>query len=86
MSRSVWTQLRALWNEPAPERPSKPAWWDRALALVFVPLMLVEGLRKGVLVERPGLVLIASVGVGAVWFRRTHPLPATAVAFGLARS
>ena len=80
----MWTHLRAIWIEPGPERPSAPAWWDRALVLALLTVTLAEALLRDVLVRRPDVVGVAVVGVVALWIRRTHPLPATAMAFGVA--
>ena len=52
--------------------------------LALLTVTLAEALLRGVLVIRPDLVVVASIGVGALWFRRTHPLLATAMAFGVA--
>ncbi len=50
----------------------------------LLTVTLVEALLRQVLVTRPDLVFVAAIGVGALWFRRTQPLLATAVAFGVA--
>ena len=79
----MWNELRALWNEPAPERPPGTPWWDRALALAIAPATVVEALVRGSPTARPALIAIGLSVAVSLWFRRAQPLGAVAAAFGL---
>src|SRR5688500_5183945 len=76
--------LGALWSESRPEPPPWPPVVDRVLAAVLAAVAIAEGVVREDLVARPLQVAFTWVLVGTVAFRRTHPLAATAVGFGLA--
>lgn len=78
------SELRALWDEPAPEHRAGAPWWDRALAVVFGVVAIVEGLVRVDLDARAARVAIGLVFAATIAFRRPHPLGATAAAFGFA--
>ncbi|NUP10684.1 MAG: sensor histidine kinase [Polyangiaceae bacterium] len=80
----MWPALRALFGEDRPRRPRTPSVLDRALVFVLVPTAIAEGLLRDGLAMRPVEIAIAVIVVGTLWFRRTHPLGAVGVAFGLA--
>ncbi|WP_447004077.1 sensor histidine kinase [Saccharothrix isguenensis] len=75
--------LRSVWREPRPVLRSPRVWWDWALVAVLAPLAVVEGVsRAGV----PDRVLSVAVAVGLLFtllWRRSRPLTAVAVAFGV---
>jgi signal transduction histidine kinase len=52
--------------------------------LALAPAVVAEGLLREGLVQRPLRIALALTVVGALWFRRPHPLRAVAVAFGAA--
>lgn len=80
----MWRELRAHLREPGLGRPSRPSTLDALLAVSGVVLALVEGATRDGLALRP-LQIAVGVGVGAsLGWRRTRPLPALVVAFGLA--
>lgn len=80
MVRSV---LRALWAEPRPPHPPVRVWRDRALLAVVVSWSVVEtALRQDLAWRRPVVLAVSLVIALALWWRRTHPLGAVAVAFG----
>lgn len=84
--------LRALWTQARPERPPVRVWRDWALVGVLLTWSVLEALFPGELdlvlgredlAGRP-VALLASVVVAlALLWRRTHPLAAVAVAFGV---
>lgn len=75
---------RAVFDAPGPERPLRPSAADRALVLVLVPVAIAEGLLRPGLASRPVQIATAVVIVGALAFRRSHPLAALGFAFGVA--
>jgi hypothetical protein len=79
----VWSALRALCSEPGLERRSEPSWWARGLVLAFAVAAVAEGLLREGLAMRPLQIAFGVTLAGTLWFRRTNPLSATAVAFGL---
>ncbi|WP_236515357.1 sensor histidine kinase [Sandaracinus amylolyticus] len=79
----MWSELRALWSEPGPERRSERSWWDRILVVVLAAIAISEGLLRDDLAMRPLQIAFALTLVATLWFRRTYPLGAIAVAFGL---
>ena len=78
----VRSALRALWAEPRPPRPPVRVWRDRALVAVLVSWSVVETLVRHDLAWRPVVLTVSLVIALALWWRRTHPLGAVAVAFG----
>jgi signal transduction histidine kinase len=80
----VRSELLALWNEPRPERPPGPPWWDRALAATFALASIGEGLLRQDGVPRPVRIALGCAFAATLYVRRTHPLGAVAAAFGLA--
>ena len=75
--------LRALWAEPRPERPPARVWRDWVLLGVLLAWSVLEALLREDLAWRP-VALGASVVVAlALLWRRTHPLAAVLIAFGV---
>jgi signal transduction histidine kinase len=73
---------RSLWNEPRAPNPPPPQWWDWALVAALVPAAVIEASLREDLAWRPAsIAMVAAVAPALLW-RRTHPLPAVAVAFG----
>jgi signal transduction histidine kinase len=76
--------VRTFLAEPAVADPPKRVWRDWALLAVIVVGAVPEAILRTDLVW-PVLGLIACIGVAvSVLWRRTHPLPMLAVAFGTA--
>jgi signal transduction histidine kinase len=88
--------LQALWAEPRPPHPPVRVWRDWVLVAVVVLWSAVEamfregptgsinlpaGLRRDVAWRPVALAVAVVIALTLLW-RRTHPLAATAVAFG----
>ncbi len=74
---------RSLWAEPrAPDAPGR-AWRDWALVSALVLVVVLEGAFREDLVWRAVSMVVALALLPTLLWRRTHPLPAVAVAFGL---
>src|SRR5918999_715080 len=79
----VQNALRALWAEPRPERPPARVWRDWVLLGVLLTWSVVEALIRGGLAWRPLVLFVSLVVALALLWRRTHPLAAVVVAFGV---
>jgi signal transduction histidine kinase len=80
---SVFDLLRSVWREPRPEPAAARVWWDWVLVGVLVPVAVVEGVVRADLSWR-GLSIVVSAGlVFALLWRRSRPLVAVAVVFGV---
>lgn len=74
---------RSLWAEPrVPDAPG-PGWRDWALVVALVPVVVLEGVLRDDLVWRVVSTAVALSLLPTLPWRRTHPLQAVAVAFGL---
>ena len=74
---------RSLWAEPrAPDAPGR-VWRDWALVSALVPVVVLEGAFREDLVWRALSIAVTLALLPTLLWRRTHPLPAVAVAFGL---
>ena len=82
LQRMVRSALRALWAEPRPPHPPVRVWRDRALVVVLVSWSVAETMVRHDLARRPVVLAVSLVIVLALWWRRTHPLGAVALAFG----
>jgi len=71
-----------LWAEPAVPDPAGRSWRDWALVAVIVPVAVAEGVLRDDLVWPVTSVVVAVALSPTLLWRRTHPLPALAVAFG----
>jgi len=75
--------VRSLWAEPRAPDPPARVWQDWAVLAIAVPLLILEGAFREVLVWRAGSVAVGLALVPALLWRRTHPLAAVVTAFGL---
>jgi signal transduction histidine kinase len=74
--------LHALWVEPRPTNAPDRGPRDWALVAVLICWSLLEAVLRQHLAPRPLLLLDTLALVGALLWRRTHPLVAVAVSFG----
>jgi signal transduction histidine kinase len=74
---------RSIWAEPRAPNPPPPQWWDWALVATLIPLAVVEGLLREDLAWRPITIAVTVVMVPTLLWRRSHPLQAVAVGFGV---
>ena len=74
---------RSLWAEPRVPDPPSRVWRDWALVAALVPVVLLEGALRDDLVWRVASVAVALALLPTLLWRRTHPLAAVVVAFGL---
>ena len=74
--------LRTLWEEPAAPDPPARVWRDWVLVGVLLVVAVLEGLLRPDLVWRPLAIALTVLTIVALLWRRTHPLPVVAVAFG----
>ena len=80
MARSA---VRSLWVDPRALQPPVRVWRDWALVGVFIALAVLEGvLRRDVAWAALGTVQTVALAFTLLW-RRTHPLPMLALAFGV---
>ncbi|CAL9363600.1 hypothetical protein SUDANB121_00726 [Nocardiopsis dassonvillei] len=75
--------LRSLWDEPRPPGPPRRAGWDPALAALFAAAAVVEGVLRPDLPWRIPTVLLTVGLIALLPLRRTRPLAAVALVFGL---
>ncbi len=75
--------LRSLWAEPRPTNAPGPGPRDWALVAALVSWSAVEMALRQDLAPRPLLLLAALAVLGPLPWRRTHPLVAVAVSFGM---
>jgi signal transduction histidine kinase len=73
---------RSLWNEPRAPNPPPPQWWDWVLVAALLPAAFVETIVREDVVWWPASIAMLLVVAPALLWRRTHPLPAAAAAFG----
>ncbi len=75
--------IGSLWAEPPVADPPRRVWRDWVLVGVLVPAAVLESLFRDDVTGRPAaLVITVAVITGLLW-RRTHPLPVVAGAFGV---
>ncbi|TCO41004.1 signal transduction histidine kinase [Kribbella antiqua] len=74
---------RALWAEPRAPKPPQRVWRDWALIALLLPTAIFETIFREDVVWRPVALVLAVVVIGALLWRRTHPLAVVAVTFGL---
>jgi signal transduction histidine kinase len=79
----VGNALRTLWAEPRPGRPLVRVWRDWVLFGVLLTWSVLEALLRDDLAWRPFVFAVSVVVVLALLWRRTHPLAAVVVAFGV---
>ena len=73
---------RSLWNEPRAPDPPPPQWWDWLLVAALLPVAVVEAIVREDAVWWPASLAMVLVVAPALLWRRTHPLPVAAAAFG----
>ncbi|HRC41638.1 MAG TPA: histidine kinase [Tetrasphaera sp.] len=73
--------LRSMWVEPRPANPPDSGTRDKALIAALVGWSVLEAVFRHHLAPRPLLLLATVVAVAPLWWRRSHPLRAVAVAF-----
>ena len=74
---------RSLWAEPRVPDPPARVWRDWALVGGLVPVAVLEGVLRDGLVWPAFSVVVAIALVPTLLWRRTHPLGAVVVAFGI---
>lgn len=75
--------VESLWGEPRAPWPPARVWRDWALVALLVPAAVLEGILREDLVWRPVALGLGVALVFTLLWRRTHPLGAVAVAFGV---
>jgi signal transduction histidine kinase len=75
--------VRSLLAEPRAPDPPARVWRDWAIVAALVPVVLLEGVFRDVLVWRVASIAVALVMLPTLLWRRTHPLAAAVAAFGL---
>ena len=79
--RRLW---RALWREPRPVGPPPVRRADWLLVGGFEAATLVESIARPQLAGRPDVILLAMAVLPVLLWRRSHPLTACLVGFGVA--
>ncbi|NUT34468.1 MAG: sensor histidine kinase [Hamadaea sp.] len=77
------TLVREAWNEPAPPDPPGRGRWDWALAVVLSAFLTVEAIARWGTPSWPLAVAGSAVLIPTLLWRRTHPLPMLAIAYGV---
>ena len=75
--------VRALWAEPRPEQPPGRVWRDWVLLGLLSTWSVLEALLRDELAWRPLLLSVSLLIALTLLWRRTHPLAAVVVAFGV---
>ncbi|MFE7504548.1 sensor histidine kinase [Promicromonospora sp. NPDC057488] len=78
------TFRRSVWHEPRPADTRPIGWLDRLLVSVFAAAALVEGIVRPGLAWRPLVTVLALALVPALLWRRSRPLVAVLVGWGVA--
>ncbi|MFD9701837.1 sensor histidine kinase [Lentzea sp. NPDC059081] len=76
--------VRSMWDEPRPVRAAARLWWDWALVAVLLVVAVLETVLRTDLASRAGSLVVAVVLLPLLLVRRSRPLLAVAVAFGVA--
>ncbi|EFQ82894.1 histidine kinase [Aeromicrobium marinum DSM 15272] len=74
--------LRSVLAEPRAPQPPARAWWDWVLVGALLVTAAGEAVLRPDLEMRPLAAAVALLVIPVLLWRRTHPLPATAVGFG----
>ncbi|SFR02379.1 Signal transduction histidine kinase [Lentzea waywayandensis] len=80
----MFAYLRSVWAEPRPVRAAARLWWDWALVAVLLLVAVLETVLRPELNSRIGSLVVAAVLLPLLLLRRSRPLLAVAVAFGVA--
>ena len=75
---------RAIWREPRPVGAPQVGRVDWLLVGAFEAATLVEGIARPQLAGRPDVILLAMAVLPVLLWRRSHPLTACLVGFGVA--
>jgi len=78
-----WDAARSLLAETRAPDPPARVWRDWALVAALVPVAVLEGVLEDDMVWRVASVVVALALLPTLLWRRTHPLAAVVVAFGL---
>ncbi|WP_312878358.1 sensor histidine kinase [Lentzea indica] len=80
----MFALLRSVWDEPRPVRAAARVWWDWVLVAVLLAVAVLEVLLRQDLNSRVGSLIVAVGLLPLLLLRRSRPLVAVAVAFGVA--
>lgn len=75
--------LRSLWNEPRVPDPPPIGWWDWALVAAVTAIAIGETILRPHLEVRPIAFLLGALPIATLLWRRSNPLVAVLIAFGL---
>ncbi|HSO56336.1 MAG TPA: sensor histidine kinase, partial [Actinomycetes bacterium] len=79
----VSNAVRSIWAEPRAPHPPARVWRDWLLVAVLVSTAILEGIFREDVIWRPVALGLAVALVFPLLWRRTHPLAAVAVTFGV---
>jgi hypothetical protein len=79
----VSNAVRSIWAEPRAPQPPARVWRDWVLVAVLVATAILEGIFRQDVIWRPVALVLAVALVFPLLWRRTHPLAAVAVTFGV---
>lgn len=82
LKRVMKNAVRSLWDEPRVPYPYASRQRDRTLAAVLISIACIEVLLRPDLPWRPLALVFGAGPVLALRWRRSHPLPVIALAFG----
>ncbi|WP_439658683.1 sensor histidine kinase [Lentzea sp. HUAS TT2] len=80
----MFALLRSVWEEPPPARAAARLWWDWALVAVLLLVAVLETVLRTDLSSRAGALAVTVVLLPLLLLRRSRPLVAVALAFGVA--
>ena len=79
----VSNAVRSIWAEPRAPQPPARVWRDWVLVAVLVATAILEASFREDVIWRPVALVLAVALVFPLLWRRTHPLAAVAVTFGV---
>ena len=79
----VSNAVRSIWAEPRAPHPPARVWRDWVLVAVLVATAILEASFRQDVIWRPVALVLAVALVFPLLWRRTHPLAAVAVTFGV---
>ncbi|MDX8037373.1 histidine kinase [Lentzea sp. BCCO 10_0856] len=79
----MFAYLRSVWDEPRPARAASRLWWDWVLVGVLLLVAVLEAVLRTDLNSRVGSLVVAVGLLPLLLLRRSRPLLAVAVAFGV---
>src|SRR5262245_20449442 len=83
MRTAVSNAVRSLWNEPRAPDPPPLARWDWALVGGLTLAAVIEAVARPGLEMRPLALVFGVLPIAALLWRRSHPLLAVVIAFGI---